>query len=64
MFLGIAGYPFNNKQRLLIEHIERLTKNLVKRYNIKSTNVLAYSDISPLRKNDPSPLFFWNNLQK
>ncbi|ASX26897.1 N-acetylmuramoyl-L-alanine amidase [Candidatus Williamhamiltonella defendens] len=61
MFFGKRWYPFNDQQRVLIE---RLTKDLVKRYDIKPTNVLAHSDIAPLRKHDPGPLFFWERLAK
>ena len=44
-------YPYNESQ---IELIERLTKDIVERYNIEPANVVAHSDIAPLRKSDPA----------
>ncbi len=52
-------YPYNESQ---IELIERLTKDILERYNIDPTNVVAHSDIAPLRKSDPGPLFPWKRL--
>lgn len=52
-------YPYNESQ---IELIERLTKDIVERYNIEPVNVIAHSDIAPLRKSDPGPLFPWKRL--
>ncbi|HDL7849795.1 TPA: N-acetylmuramoyl-L-alanine amidase [Yersinia enterocolitica] len=52
-------YPYNESQ---IELIERLTKDIVERYNIEPANVVAHSDIALLRKSDPGPLFPWKRL--
>ncbi|MBW5832275.1 N-acetylmuramoyl-L-alanine amidase [Yersinia enterocolitica] len=52
-------YPYNESQ---IELIERLTKDILGRYNIDPANVVAHSDIAPLRKSDPGPLFPWKRL--
>ncbi|MHA3605377.1 N-acetylmuramoyl-L-alanine amidase [Yersinia enterocolitica] len=52
-------YSYNESQ---IELIERLTKDIVERYNIDPANVVAHSDIAPLRKSDPGPLFPWKRL--
>ncbi|HEN3656048.1 TPA: N-acetylmuramoyl-L-alanine amidase [Yersinia enterocolitica] len=52
-------YPYNESQ---IELIERLTKDILERYNIDPANVVAHSDIAPLRKSDPGPLFPWKRL--
>ncbi|EPT1820539.1 TPA: N-acetylmuramoyl-L-alanine amidase [Yersinia enterocolitica] len=52
-------YAYNELQ---IELIERLTKDIVERYNIDPANVVAHSDIAPLRKSDPGPLFPWKRL--
>ncbi|ADZ42453.1 TPA: N-acetylmuramoyl-L-alanine amidase [Yersinia enterocolitica] len=52
-------YAYNESQ---IELIERLTKDIVERYNIDPANVVAHSDIAPLRKSDPGPLFPWKRL--
>ncbi|CNH97509.1 N-acetylmuramoyl-L-alanine amidase [Yersinia massiliensis] len=57
--LGRTWYPYNESQIELIEH---LTKDIVERYDIAPTAVVAHSDIAPLRKSDPGPLFPWKRL--
>lgn len=57
--LGREWYPYNESQ---IKLIERLTKDIVERYGIDPTDVIAHSDIAPLRKSDPGPLFPWKRL--
>ncbi|AHM74269.1 N-acetylmuramoyl-L-alanine amidase [Yersinia hibernica] len=57
--LGRQWYPYNESQ---IQLIERLTKDIIERYNIDPTDVVAHSDIAPLRKSDPGPLFPWQRL--
>ena len=57
--LGRKWYPYNESQ---IELIERLSRDIVERYNIAPTNVVAHSDIAPQRKSDPGPLFPWKRL--
>ncbi|CFR12035.1 N-acetylmuramoyl-L-alanine amidase [Yersinia kristensenii] len=57
--LGRQWYPYNESQ---IQLIERLTKDIVERYNIDPTDVVAHSDIAPQRKSDPGPLFPWQRL--
>lgn len=57
--LGRKWYPYNESQ---IELIERLTRDIVERYNIAPMNVVAHSDIAPQRKSDPGPLFPWKRL--
>lgn len=52
-------YPFNKQQ---ISAIIVLAKDIIKRYNITPDNVLAHSDIAPLRKYDPGKLFPWKRL--
>ncbi|MFS1563097.1 MAG: N-acetylmuramoyl-L-alanine amidase [Candidatus Arsenophonus phytopathogenicus] len=52
-------YPFNEQQ---ISAIIVLAKDIIKRYNITPDNVLAHSDIAPLRKYDPGKLFPWKRL--
>lgn len=51
--------PFDEKQ---IEKVAALAKDIITRYNIPPTNVLAHSDIAPTRKQDPGPLFPWKKL--
>ena len=41
-----------------------LSRFLIKKYNIKTENVLWHSDISPNRKKDPGEKFPWKYLAK
>jgi N-acetylmuramoyl-L-alanine amidase len=45
-----------------IETVMFLCKKLIKKYQIAPQNILAHSDIAPLRKNDPGKLFPWHKL--
>ena len=47
---------FSRKQ---IKSIIKLSKYLIKKYNIKSGNILGHSDIAPNRKKDPGEKFPW-----
>lgn len=40
-----------------ISAIIMAAKDIIKRYNITPDNVLAHSDIAPLRKRDPGKFF-------
>ncbi|MGY6039871.1 N-acetylmuramoyl-L-alanine amidase [Aeromonas sp. AE23HZ002T15] len=51
--------PFTRAQ---IAAIGALARDLVRRYDIPPTQVLAHSDIAPERKQDPGPLFPWREL--
>ena len=56
------GYKrFTKKQ---IFSIIKLLKYLKKKYNIKQSNILGHSDISPNRKKDPGEKFPWYELAK
>ena len=56
------GYKkFSKKQ---ISSLLKLSKFLIKRYNIKPKNILGHSDIAPLRKKDPGEKFPWEYLSK
>ncbi len=52
---------FSKKQIL---SILRLSKLLMKKYNILSKNFLGHSDIAPFRKKDPGEKFPWKRLSK
>ncbi len=52
---------FNSSQ---IKTLIYLSKKLIKKYRIKSKNILGHSDISPLRKKDPGEKFPWKKLSK
>ena len=52
---------FSKKQ---IQVIIKLSKILIKKYNINSKNILGHSDISPERKKDPGEKFPWKEFAK
>ncbi|MBT0549642.1 N-acetylmuramoyl-L-alanine amidase [Riemerella anatipestifer] len=60
---GTAGekvfYPFPEHQ---FKKVAALAKDIVERYNIPPTQILAHSDIAPTRKQDPGPFFPWKRL--
>ncbi|MBL3550115.1 N-acetylmuramoyl-L-alanine amidase [Chryseobacterium sp. KMC2] len=45
-----------------VRKVAALAKDIVTRYQIPATNVLAHSDIAPTRKQDPGPMFPWKKL--
>lgn len=52
-------YAFDEQQ---IKKVAALAKDIITRYQIPATNVLAHSDIAPTRKQDPGALFPWKKL--
>ena len=52
---------FSKKQ---VKSIIKLSEILIKKYKIKSKNILGHSDIAPERKNDPGEKFPWKQLAK
>lgn len=44
------------------ETLEQLLFHLLRQHHIPKENVLAHSDVSPLRKDDPGPAFNWQKL--
>jgi N-acetylmuramoyl-L-alanine amidase len=51
--------PFPKYQ---IKKVASLSKNIIERYEIDPVNVVGHSDIAPLRKQDPGPMFPWKEL--
>lgn len=45
-----------------IKKVATLSKNIINRYEIDPVNVVGHSDIAPLRKQDPGPMFPWKEL--
>jgi len=59
--LGQHYYPYPAAQ---IDLLASLSQQIVARYQIEPRNVVGHSDIAPLRKVDPGPLFPWQELAK
>ncbi|WP_112287285.1 N-acetylmuramoyl-L-alanine amidase (plasmid) [Rahnella variigena] len=59
--LGKKFYPFPPAQ---IDLLANLSKEIVARYQIEPRNVVGHSDIAPQRKDDPGPLFPWQEMAK
>ena len=60
------GHKFNYKKfsKKQVRSIIKLSQILIKKYKIKSKNILGHSDIAPERKNDPGEKFPWKQLAK
>ena len=60
------GHRFNYKEfsKEQIQSIVNLSKILIKKYKIKSKNILGHSDVAPDRKKDPGEKFPWKELAK
>jgi N-acetylmuramoyl-L-alanine amidase len=56
---GRVYAPFAQSQ---IDALIPLVKDIVARHHIAPENVLGHSDIAPLRKQDPGPMFPWKQL--
>jgi len=60
------GHNFNYKKfsKKQIESIKKLSKFLIKKYNINQKSILGHSDIAIDRKKDPGEKFPWKYLAK
>lgn len=56
---GRLWYPYTEGQ---VEALIVLLKDISKRYNINPRHIIGHSDIAPMRKLDPGPLFPWKRL--
>ena len=56
------GYKKFNKNQ--IKSLIKISKYLIKKYNINKKNILGHSDIAPLRKIDPGEKFPWKFLYR
>lgn len=59
---NLGKKQFYNFPEYQFKKVAALAKDIVERYMIPPTNVLAHSDIAPNRKQDPGPLFPWKRL--
>jgi N-acetylmuramoyl-L-alanine amidase len=60
------GHNFNYKKfsKKQIKTIKKLSKFLIKKYNVNQKNILGHSDIAIDRKKDPGEKFPWKYLAK
>ncbi|MHC8384492.1 N-acetylmuramoyl-L-alanine amidase [Pseudomonas sp. LB3P14] len=56
---GRLWYPYSEDQ---VQSLIVLLKDISKRYAINPRSIIGHSDIAPLRKLDPGPLFPWKRL--
>ncbi|MNQ38165.1 N-acetylmuramoyl-L-alanine amidase AmiD precursor [compost metagenome] len=56
---GRVWYPYTEDQ---VQSLIVLLKDISKRHGIKPREIIGHSDIAPLRKLDPGPLFPWKRL--
>ena len=56
------GYTKFTKKQIL--SLRNICKILIKKYKIKSKNIIGHSDVAPLRKIDPGEKFPWKELAK
>lgn len=56
---GRVWYPYTEGQ---VQALIALLKDVVQRNGIAPRNIIGHSDIAPLRKMDPGPLFPWKRL--
>ncbi|MHC8302485.1 N-acetylmuramoyl-L-alanine amidase [Pseudomonas sp. ZS1P83] len=56
---GRLWYPYSEDQ---VQSLIVLLRDISKRYAINPRSIIGHSDIAPLRKLDPGPLFPWKRL--
>lgn len=58
---GRIWHPFPQPQ---VDQLIALLKDIVARHKIPPENILGHSDIAPMRKQDPGPMFPWHQLAR
>ncbi len=58
---GRIWYPFPQAQ---IDRVIWLVRQIAERHQVAPENILGHSDIAPQRKQDPGPLFPWEQFAK
>ena len=56
---GTRWQPFTPAQE---DAVVALVQDIVRRHQIRPENVVGHSDIAPMRRDDPGPLFPWKRL--
>ena len=56
---GRVWHPYSEAQ---VQSLILLLKDIAKRNNIQPRHIIGHSDIAPLRKLDPGPMFPWKRL--
>ena len=56
---GRVWYPYTEPQ---IKAVIALVRDIAQRHHIEPRHIIGHSDIAPLRKTDPGPLFPWKRL--
>ncbi len=57
-------FGYENFSKKQISKLVSLCKILIKKYKLKTIDILGHSDIAPLRKKDPGEKFPWKLLSK
>ena len=57
-------FGYENFSKKQINSLIKLSKYLIKKYNIKASNILGHSDIAFERKKDPGEKFPWSYLAR
>ena len=57
-------FKYKNFTQKQISSLLKLSRFLIKKYKIRSKNILGHSDIAPQRKKDPGEKFPWEYLSK
>ncbi|MBX6317110.1 N-acetylmuramoyl-L-alanine amidase [Pigmentiphaga sp.] len=47
-----------------IEVVKQLVRDIARRHDIAPENIVGHSDVAPLRKQDPGPMFPWRELAR